>query len=42
MCGAKPESGCQIHHTKYDGATIYDLMYVCQHCNVLGENRGLE
>ena len=41
LCGKhlkKPE----FHHTKYDGATIYDLMVVCHSCNMLGENRNLQ
>ncbi|BAH33192.1 hypothetical protein [Rhodococcus erythropolis] len=34
--------GCQIHHTKYAGATVYDLMYICSSCNLSRENKGLE
>ncbi len=30
-----------LHHTKYDGATIYDLEIVCQRCNTQPENKGL-
>ena len=28
----------EIHHTKYDGATYYDLLVVCRSCNRLEEN----
>ena len=31
----------QIHHTKYIGATIKDLMIVCVKCNQQSENKGL-
>jgi len=31
----------QIHHTKYDGATLYDLVIACQFCNTRPENRFL-
>lgn len=41
MCGAKPKGGCTIHHTKYEGATIYDLMYVCKSCNTAPANTRL-
>jgi 5-methylcytosine-specific restriction endonuclease McrA len=30
-----------MHHTKYVGATLYDLMFVCQSCNTLAKNRNL-
>jgi len=30
-----------IHHTKYDGATLYDLMIVCVKCNMAPHNRRL-
>lgn len=32
---------CDLHHTKYEGATIYDLMYVCRSCNLSRANTGL-
>lgn len=31
----------EIHHTKYEGATYYDLMIVCTSCNQLEENKML-
>lgn len=38
----KPTNGkWEIHHTKYEGATYYDLMIVCRSCNRIGENVGL-
>lgn len=30
-----------LHHTKYDGATIYDILIVCAKCNSKTENKGL-
>lgn len=30
-----------LHHTKYEGATIHDLLIVCHGCNAKSENRGL-
>lgn len=33
--------GFELHHTKYDGATIDDLMVVCLSCNRLSKNKGL-
>lgn len=41
ICEAGVPDGCQIHHTKYKGATIYDLMYICGSCNKARANRGL-
>jgi hypothetical protein len=32
---------CDIHHTKYEGATIYDLVYACRSCNTSRVNKGL-
>lgn len=31
----------QLHHTKYDGATINDIQIVCSKCNMKLENKGL-
>lgn len=30
-----------IHHTKYDNATVYDLRLVCRACNLKMNNRHL-
>lgn len=30
-----------IHHTKYNGATYYDLLIVCRKCNTATHNRYL-
>ena len=38
---AKPLKKPQIHHTKYDGATVYDLVIACQSCNTQPQNRFL-
>ena len=32
----------EIHHTKYEGATYYDLRVVCRSCNRITENVGLD
>lgn len=37
-----PSGKYQLHHTKYDGATIKDLKIVCQQCNLLPENQYLD
>jgi hypothetical protein len=32
------EETFEIHHTRYDGATYYDLRIVCTSCNRKAEN----
>jgi len=32
----------ELHHTKYEGATYYDLLIVCRRCNHLPENVNLK
>lgn len=41
ICGERQAKKCDIHHTKYEGATVYDLMYVCRSCNCARVNCGL-
>jgi hypothetical protein len=41
ICEEPQSKPCEIHHTKYEGATIYDLQYVCKSCNLAFMNRGL-
>lgn len=41
ICEEFQESRCLIHHTKYQDATIYDLVYACASCNNSRANRGL-
>lgn len=41
ICLEAVPQGCVIHHTKYEGATVYDLLYICQSCNLSRENKGL-
>lgn len=42
-CGEPFKDGkYQLHHTKYEGATIDDLMIVCQPCNLIPQNRFLD
>lgn len=39
LCHAKiPKGKFQLHHTKYEGATYYDLRIVCGKCNLSKEN----
>jgi hypothetical protein len=40
VCEETQPKRCIIHHTKYDGATIYDLVYACTSCNNSRMNRG--
>lgn len=40
-CGRRMKKKCDIHHTKYEGATIYDLEYLCRRCNTSLRNTGL-
>jgi hypothetical protein len=40
-CRQEQVKKCDIHHTKYEGATLYDLQYLCHPCNTKAENRGL-
>lgn len=43
LCGDDIEGGqFEIHHTKYDGATYYDLRIVCKSCNRKAENLFLD
>ena len=43
LCGKRiPEGKHQLHHTKYEGATIYDLKIVCCSCNLKQENKLLD
>lgn len=41
ICGESQDDHCEIHHTKYEGATIYDLLFVCRSCNLSHVNKGL-
>jgi len=41
ICKERQTKKCDIHHTKYEGATIYDLQYVCRSCNLARVNHGL-
>jgi hypothetical protein len=40
-CGRRTKTKCDIHHLKYDGATLYDLAFVCRRCNTSPINVGL-
>lgn len=42
ICGDSVPHGCDLHHTKYEGATIFDLEYVCRSCNLARVNKGLD
>lgn len=41
LCG-KSIKQFDIHHTRYVGATICDLLIVCRRCNTQQENRYLQ
>lgn len=41
ICLDPVPGGCIVHHTKYEGATVYDLMFVCGSCNQARANKGL-
>lgn len=41
ICHDLVPKGCIVHHTKYEGVTIFDLMYVCVSCNNSRTNVGL-
>jgi hypothetical protein len=41
ICDEQQAVRCDIHHTKYEGATIHDLQYACRSCNTSGANKGL-
>jgi 5-methylcytosine-specific restriction endonuclease McrA len=41
LCRKPTHQKCDIHHTKYQGATINDLVFACRKCNTQQENRGL-
>lgn len=38
FCGIKSKKKLDIHHTKYNGATINDLKIVCRKCNLNRNN----
>lgn len=43
LCGDDIEDGrFIIHHTRYEGATYYDLRIVCASCDKQPENRLLD
>lgn len=42
QCNEELSGKFVLHHTKYDGATIYDLEVICQRCNTQPENRFLQ
>ena len=41
ICKEIQDTPCDIHHTKYEGATVYDLQFVCRSCNLSWANKGL-
>ena len=41
LCGARSENPMTVHHTKYDGATLADLVFACMACQKKFENKGL-
>ena len=42
LCAQCGKTGkMDVHHTKYEGATLYDLEFVCRRCNLAPRNVGL-
>ena len=41
LCGKQTTKKMTIHHTKYEGATIYDLVFACWSCQHQFSNHGL-
>lgn len=41
LCGVLSEKRMTIHHTKYDGATLSDLVFACMGCQQQFKSRGL-
>lgn len=41
ICKVRQLKKCDIHHTKYDGATIEDVIFACRSCNLAREQKGL-
>jgi hypothetical protein len=41
LCGKWQPRDCDVHHKKYEGATLDDLCYVCRKCNLAPSNVGL-
>lgn len=41
ICEERQGRKCDIHHRKYEGATLYDLQFVCRSCNLAHANKGL-
>jgi hypothetical protein len=41
LCGDRSEKRMTIHHTRYEGATLADLVFACMRCQLQWENRGL-
>lgn len=40
QCGKPTKGHSELHHTRYEGATIHDFEIVCRSCNRLARNRG--
>jgi hypothetical protein len=40
-CHTIQEQECEIHHTKYKDATLYDLRFFCSKCQHQPEHKGL-
>jgi hypothetical protein len=41
LCGKVSDKKRTIHHTKYEGATLDDLVYACWSCQHQASNHGL-
>lgn len=41
ICGVRQLKVCDLHHTKYDNATIHDVIFACRSCNLARQQKGL-
>jgi hypothetical protein len=41
ICAERQHRKCGIHHKRYEGATIQDLVYACRSCNLSMRNKYL-
>jgi hypothetical protein len=42
LCNKKTKTKCNLHHAKYEMATINDIKLVCCRCNNADSNIGLK
>lgn len=42
LCGKRDGKQMTIHHKRYEGATLADLVFACMQCQLQWANRGLQ